>query len=139
MFVGLIFFLYFVPAETLALIDNMNIKALLLAISFLLLSTIGILLYWTFHIPTVRRLIVVGWRAVLLYSAVACSFSVFGWSRIRSIELSEQTGLQFQFSPAEVASEVWPNLAVCFLGISVMTTVYVVVGVIETKYGKDLK
>lgn len=137
LFLGLLVFLYLRPSETLSMVDNANIKVVLLAISCLILTAIGVLLYWTLHCPTVRRLTLVGWRAVLVYSAIAGGFSVIGWPRIRSFDLSEQSGINAQFAPFEASLEVWPNLAVCFAGIFVMTMVYVLVGVLEAKIGEE--
>lgn len=137
-FFGLLILLYLTPTETLEVIDNANIKVLLTALGLVLLAAIGVLLYWTFYSPTVRRLTVVGWRAVLVYSAVAGGFSIFGWPRIRSFNLNGETGVEAQFAPFQASLEVWPNLVVCFVGIGAMTLIYVLVGVLEAKLGQEL-
>lgn len=130
--------LYLLPEETLRLIDNANIKAVLFVIGALIVTTIGVLSYWAFHTPTVRRLTVAGWRAVLVYSAAAGGFSIFGWPRIQSLSLDDETGLRAGFHLANTSLEVWPNLAVCFLGIVTMTGIYLLVGVLERRLGPDL-
>lgn len=134
----MIAFLYFAPAETLEVVNNVNVKALLLVLGFLFITAIGVLLYWAFYSPTVRRLTVVGWRAVLVYSAVAGGFSTFGWPRIASINLNDEAGLDAKFSAVAATLEVWPTLTVCFGGIGLMTLIYILVGVLEAKLGQEL-
>lgn len=136
-FFVLLFSLYLVPEAALSKIDYASIKAVLLFLGSLLLATLGVLIYWAFHTPNLRRMAVAGWRAVLVYSAAAGGFSIFGWPRLASFSLDE-AGLRAGFSPAAASLEVWPNLAVCFAGIAVMTVLYMTVGVLESKYGTEL-
>lgn len=136
-FFALLFSLYLVPESALSKIDYASIKAVLLFLGSLILATLGVLIYWAFHAPSVRRMAVNGWRAVLVYSAAAGGFSIFGWPRLASFSLDE-AGLRAGFSPAAASLEVWPNLALCFAGIAIMTVLYMIVGVLENKYGWEL-
>lgn len=138
LFVILLILLYLVPEPTLSQVDKVSIKAILLGLGFLTISSIGVFLYWTFHTPTVRRLTLTGWRAIIVYSAIAGGFSVFGWPRVKSLNLAEDTGLMAEFASFEASLEVWPNLAVCFAGIVAMTIIYIAVGVLEAKFGKEI-
>lgn len=138
LFVILLVLLYLVPEPTLARIDNVTLKTLLLSLGLLSVCSIGIMLYWTFHTPSVRRLALAAWRTALIYSAVAGGFSVFGWPRLQSLSLDEESGLKADFMPFEASLDAWPNLAVCFCGIFAMTSIYMYVGVLEKRYGEEI-
>lgn len=131
--------IYFTPAETFAAADKADIKLVVATSACLLLIFTGTLFYWVFHTPTVRRLIVSGWRAVFVYSGFAMGFSVFGWPRLESARRNEDGSVAVDFDLTALTAQVWPNLAVCFTALLLFSGLYFLLGWYESKIGQSIE
>ncbi len=136
--IAFLIFLYLLPEATIREIDKSNIKVTFFFLFLTLIILIGVLVYWIVHTPTVRRLTVVGWRTVVVYSGLVCGFSIFGWPKIKSVSLTQDDGLKAEYDLISASLDAWPNLAICFIGIVLMTLIYVLVGFIEAKLEREL-
>ena len=138
LFVILLISLYLVPEPALARIDTVGLKTILSVFVFLLISAIGLMLYWVLHTPSPRRLTLSAWRIVVAYSFISCGFSVIGWPRLQYLSLDQDSRLEFEVTPLDISLGVAPNIAICLFGIWAMTKLYIDTCPKEEQYAKGV-
>ncbi|MGR3452531.1 hypothetical protein [Pseudooceanicola sp.] len=117
--------IYLAPTATFSHLSSVESKAIAATLALALTSASGLLLFYIYHTPTARRLVLSAFRFISIMSISATGFSFFGWPRVLALTLNEDSGLNAQFSLSEIALETAPVLLYSTISVTIIASLYV--------------